>query len=55
MEALLAHSVLINLAHPLLNIISLWFRTLLQYWLGGWPCVIWAGAVRQCLMWHVTW
>lgn len=25
------------------------------YYYGGWPGVVWAGAVRQVLMWHVTW
>lgn len=27
----------------------------LLYWFGGWPALVWAGAVRQVLMWHVTW
>ncbi len=25
------------------------------YALGGWGAVVWGGAVRQVLMWHVTW
>lgn len=27
----------------------------LLYYFGGWPGLVWAGAVRQVLMWHVTW
>eukprot|EP00887_Chlorella_sp_A99_P002810 scaffold6.g2810.t1 len=23
--------------------------------LGGWDCLIWAGALRMCWVWHVTW
>ena len=25
------------------------------YWLGGFGAVVWGGALRQVLMWHVTW
>ncbi|PSC75319.1 Palmitoyl-monogalactosyldiacylglycerol delta-7 desaturase, chloroplastic [Micractinium conductrix] len=27
----------------------------LLYWFGGWPALVWGGAVRQVVMWHVTW
>ncbi|KAL4443614.1 hypothetical protein ABPG75_011351 [Micractinium tetrahymenae] len=42
---------LLHYTYPLLSTL----QYVALYWLGGWPALIWGGAVRQVLMWHVTW